>query len=290
MLKTIHQIRQAFIEDVDLQRAYSELCWCVGSRLGADLVCLTSFSSGPLGVWKSDNSETLEQGLQISPEISGYSLSGQPIKLPVYISHGERAQAEAVLLKELSARGSRSYACAPICLGPNKLGKIEVFFNKAHHIFRVEDFYLLESLADVAAYRMYTFPTEEPQIKEISHFGEFENVLAKGDLIFLRTNLNQQIVEIKGDTTRVLGVAPETLLNSREVWAKIVHPDDLRKLARNISDNNKSQEFRVEIRVVNQKTSNQRWLLGASGSSSGKGLEGWAQSSFGRRFDCADLY
>lgn len=110
-------------------------------------------------------------------------------------------------------------------------------------------------VTDVSRNRMYRDKLDEAKLRSM-------RLVEYGNLIIIRTDLQLRIVDVLGDTNRILGIATDRLLHDKEIWNKFLEFEDFRSLARTIQNmGSKPHELSQEIRVINQKTNAVHWLL-----------------------------
>ena len=194
------------------------------------------------------------------------------LELPVFISDIEKSRAERDLIDELVARRFNSFAAALIyCEGTPKI-KVEIAHQGTYFKWRKEDMFLIEqicSMVDVAlSGRKPVIPaeaiTEVPEDKmdrSNSTEGSYQRLARYGNLLFIKISTSFQILEILGDTNKILGIDAKELLKNVKVWERFIKPEHLKRLRRDLARMRfMQQEFREEIAVKSLNHPNGRLL------------------------------
>lgn len=216
---------------------------------------------------------TSDSAARVGPRFEGEhaKLGSTVLNFPVFVSDPRRSRMEPELARYLERLSAHSYSAVALYGDGRLIGWIECWYSEEHHSWSREDSFLLQQLAQCAALSIsghlqspVAFDASEPELRaEIDDLREqYERILEYGNLIVVRTNPDFELIDVRGDTMSVLGVSSETLLNDRTVWSRFLHSPDFRVLSRKVrGSNGKPTELNEEIRVINQETSQVRWLL-----------------------------
>jgi PAS domain S-box-containing protein len=191
------------------------------------------------------------------------------LELPVFISDVNKSRASQALLTELIHRNINSFAATLIYSGGKPRLKLEILHQGNYFKWRKEDMFLLEqicSLVDVAlsGNKIQEVPLAveaEPTSKN-SIEGSYQRLARYGNLLFIKINTNFQIIEILGDTKKILGIEAKELLKNVAVWQRFIEPEDLKRLRRDFARMRfMQQEFREEIKVKSMNLPDGRLLF-----------------------------
>ncbi|MBN8548188.1 MAG: GAF domain-containing protein [Deltaproteobacteria bacterium] len=208
----------------------------------------------------------------------GLRFEGGQVKLgqavmpfPVFVSDPRRTRLDHEIVRYLDSLAVKSYAAVALYHAGAVRGWIECWTSAEYRHWTRDDSGFLQQIADFGALALErqsgTMPLYEPEVPalqaELSDLrSQYERIVEYGNLLIVRTNADLELVGIQGNTYDVLGVSPEELLNDRTVWGKFLHSPDLRDLGRKVRRmKNRPGDLNEEIRVVNQLTSEVRWLV-----------------------------
>lgn len=102
-------------------------------------------------------------------------------------------------------------------------------------------------------------------------------VLDHGRLVIINSDTELKVNEIFGNTQEILGVSSKLLLDNPTLWTKLLNPEDYKSLSRKVYRlNKKPKSFEKELRFMNPKTRQYRWILFSAVPVIEKGLlVGW---------------
>ena len=114
---------------------------------------------------------------------------------------------------------------------------------------------VLVVIADMAAGGLYRRKLDEAKLRSM-------RLMEYGNLIIIRTDPDQRITDILGDTERIFGVAADELLFDRSIWSRFLDPGDLRLLRRMLRQtDNETKQIGAEIRVRNRRSGEVKWVF-----------------------------
>ena len=210
------------------------------------------------------------EALPLSVRGSTASLAGITLELPLFIGELDKARIEPALRAAMQTRKIRSCVLAPVFKYGQLAAVMEVRFVQKYHRWRKEDCLLVEQLAFHAGQHLggsqpvESGAREKPLLQRSAQpfelQSQYQRLANYGNLLVVRTSSEMTVTDVFGDTAKVLGRTPEEILRDRNIWRKIVHPGDLRRLILK-SQKGRPSDLSEEIRVINQKSGLVRWLL-----------------------------
>ncbi len=231
----------------------------LGEASGADSVFIYYVQGHEVlrGSWRATSSTPLSHQPLFDPM---KIVSGEQEIGTFFLSDIERVSIQPTLRETLKSQGVISAGIVPISQKGKNVGWIEAHFTEQYYRWRKEDTLLFEEVGAYCALASSS-PTQESSFDHEAK-SRYERLAYYGDLLILRTDPSMRVVEVTGDTLRILGVEPLELKNSSDVWARFLHPADLRRLGLKIRRlHTHAEPLDEEIRVLNKKTMQQHWLL-----------------------------
>lgn len=193
------------------------------------------------------------------------------VPLPVFVSDPRRTRLDHEIVRYLDSLGARSYAAVAIYHAGSLRGWIECWSSAEYRHWTRDDSGFLQQIAEFGGLaldrQLVGKQLHEPQVPalqaELTELrAQYQRIVDYGNLLIVRTNAELELTAIHGNTMDVLGVSSETLLNDSSVWSKFLHSPDLRDLGRKVRRmKNRPGDLNEEVRVVNQRTSEVRWLV-----------------------------
>jgi len=90
---------------------------------------------------------------------------------------------------------------------------------------------------------------------------QFFRLIELGDLLMVRTDPQFRVVEVHGNTERLLGVTGQELRSDPGVWRRFLDGRDIRSLRLMLRSASLAEDLSAEVKVVNRKDGVTRWLL-----------------------------
>lgn len=216
----------------------------------------------------------------IQPELNGggpryeagqVKIAQTVMPFPVFVSDPRRTRLEHEIVRYLDALSARSYAAVAMYHGGSLRGWIECWSSSEYRHWTRDDSGFMQQIAEFGGLALdrqlsdkELLEPEAPALRaELSELrAQYQRIVDYGNLLIVRTNAQLELVAIQGNTLDVLGVTSEALLNDSGVWSKFLHSPDFRELGRKVRRmKNHPADLNEEIRVVNQRTSEVRWLV-----------------------------
>ena len=259
-------LRQSLREVNDFSRALSLITKQIGEYFYADVVRIFLLHKETLNFDRWERNNQFTQGIvtwPVSVQDKEITLGDFTVKPPLMISDLERARSTPSLITLLRKSSIHSYALIPIVDRDRYIGAIEISHVKKFHRWNRDDIFILEEMAGIlslASNSLFKVQQEGKKFSlNVSGNGisitpqspeETSERLARfGNLIFLRTDRQFQIVEVHGDIELLLGIKPEVILSNNRVWEQMVESSDLRRLRRAIfKARSVPQEINEEVR------------------------------------------
>ncbi len=206
-----------------------------------------------------------------SNEISAYSniknpevVQSKPIcsitknTFPFFISDIEKSRAPQETIDSLRIRKFKSFAATLIYSNGKPKVILEIAQSEAYFKWRKEDMFLLEQICSLLDISL----TDKPHVAELlqqesnivetteSSGGSYQRLAQYGNLIFLKISTSFQILEILGDTKKMLGVESKQLLKNFSIWQRLTSAEDMKRLRREFARMRfMHHEFKEEIRI-----------------------------------------
>ncbi|NMC62987.1 MAG: PAS domain S-box protein [SAR324 cluster bacterium] len=286
-----------------LQEALAGVCAFIGSSFGCDCVHIFYYHSNELihRHWGALKVKSKNEVRLFSIKENSLNFKDAPINTPVFISDLNRIAPRTELVELLQKEGNHSFALIPIVFASELVGWIECYDRRQAHVWRREE----QTLLTVLSVRVPIILRERPQILEDLEQGiqetsgqeievpspgevyyeklsevqqEYKRLLEYGNFVLLRTNPDFAIIDVQGDTERILGLTASEMLNDADIWARILSTKTRLLFVQKIREVKKtSSELNDELKFIHVKTGQERWILfrGVPLFSSSKELIGW---------------
>ena len=83
---------------------------------------------------------------------------------------------------------------------------------------------------------------------------QFFRLIELGDLLMVRTDPQFRVVEVHGNTERLLGVTGQELQSDPGVWRRFLDGRDIRSLRLMLRSASLAEDLSAEVKVVNRKS------------------------------------
>ncbi len=202
----------------------------------------------------------------------------------LFVNDVRRSAISQPLLSHLLKSKDFSIGIIPLFQREKVQGWIECHFTRTYYRWRKEDTIILEQIGDyctlflervIPGSDLKTNPNDgnnsEAQLR-------YRRLAEYGNLIIIRTDTKFRVIDVIGNGEKILGLSSSEILSNSGVWTRFLHPVDLRRLSVKLL-RLKTMHFQIneEIRVINQRTGQVRWLLlkGVPIYSSQNEFQGW---------------
>lgn len=280
--KFIAEIRSALANADSPEHVLNLVATLIAEHVSCDRVsaCYDDGSIKVVQSWGEVIKGGAEEPSIFSRSEQGLTTGTQIFSEQLFINDVDRSRAASELLEKLQELETRSFAVVPLRKGKHVVGWIEVHFRSKFHRWRKEDAFLLDILSEYgllyldrqihsASGGKASMP--RPVEKQDDLYRErllearqqYRRLLEYGNLIIVRTNAEGMVTDVIGDTETIFGVSPGELVSDLGVWGRFVPARDLRALVRSLRNvkNERTTEVSEEIRVINHRTKETRWLL-----------------------------
>ncbi|MBX7144432.1 MAG: GAF domain-containing protein [Oligoflexia bacterium] len=207
---------------------------------------------------------------EISIDAGQLHLGELVLPVPLVISDLRRARLDPQIMAYMDGVKARSYVLIPLYIHGAVSGWCEIVSERLH-FWSKNELSLIQQLAEFAGYAVSERLELQAQVaaergrleSELDESRrQYQRLIESGSLIVVRTNPSFEVTAVHGDTKTMLGVAPEQLLNDRNVWSRFLPSRDRRNLARMISQMGKQKrEVSTEVRILREGAKDPGWLL-----------------------------
>lgn len=195
----------------------------------------------------------------------GAYFRGQPWNLPCVVKDLQRARVPNDLALELAVRKVRSYGAFPLLHQGRLLGIVECVYTRAYHRWHPEEVAAFDelsaSLSQISP--AVSAPVERSSLGSPEELrSQYMRMARYGKLIIIITDAQFGITEVFGNTESTLGISSSEMRHNPKIWDQIIDPRDQASLRRRILRMRlERDELKEEVRVVNQRTGEVRWMM-----------------------------
>lgn len=200
-----------------------------------------------------------------------------PIEIPLVASDLGRSELPDEILENGAKLGVLSIAVVPVFSGGRLSGLIECRSKVRFYRFREPEILALEAAAELFGLWIESRTQGSGAAFEKSS-DDRARFAVQGNLLFIETDENYRINNVVGAAEAMLGLTPEEIKSTADIWRKIIHPQEVKPLIRKLRQGFfSSRDVRDEIRIIHQRTGEVRWIAirGVGRVSSGVSGVGW---------------
>ena len=217
----------------------------------------TAFDSQPKGVifeiLRDGKIAYVSSGLEKTTGFKSYEIIGKDILEFFQLLLGENYSKQLLLSVSEVLRGSRRYLDANV-QATNPQDNQRKLYNISMEASN-ESFNRAIMLLNEEAPRKITYELDQEKLRSL-------RIMEYGHLIVVNADPEFHIQKIIGDTSEILGVPAKLLEDNPQIWNKLIHPEDNKKLSKKVYKLNKNpQFFKLELRFINPKTKEYKWIL-----------------------------
>lgn len=191
----------------------------------------------------------------VSSRDGSFVAAQEEVELPLFISDVNKSRAPQSLLSALKMEQCSSFAAAAVYKGETPKLIVEISHSGSYFKWRKDFMFLLEqicSLVEIALSSqgegIFENVPAAPQIRSAKN--SYERLARYGNLLFIKINSAFQIIEILGDTQKILGLDSKELLADMTVWQRYISAPDLKRIRRNFARMRfMHQEFSEEVLI-----------------------------------------
>ena len=185
---------------------------------------------------------------------------GHELESPLFISDVQKSRAPQKLLNELIKKQCKSFAALLISKKDEPIFLIEIYHSQSYYKWRKDNMFLLEQICSLVEVILLSKGNGRPKtaadtapllLSEVPSVQDSYQRLARyGNLLFIKISPAFQIMEILGDTKKILGIEPEDIIKNQANWQRYIDAADLKRLRRNFARMRfMQQEFSDEINI-----------------------------------------
>lgn len=251
----------------------------IGETFLVDYVALTLRTSKQhRAIWQSSARED-DGEVQNFFEINSEDIvfHGQSYVLPIVVRDSLKSPFEPKLIRALQKEKIFSLAVVGIYAEDKLQGWIECRHYRGYYRWRKEEILALQQIADFCALHLekieilsaYTLSSDTQRStsdllekKLIEARSQYKRLVEYENILIVRTNRHFVVTDLFGNIEEMLGVTAAAITNDKNVWTRLLHPADLKKLGRKIRRMMVAPgELSEELRAFNQKSGQPRWFM-----------------------------
>jgi PAS domain S-box-containing protein len=143
-------------------------------------------------------------------------------------------------------------------------GVVACFFTRSFHRWRSDEIAAFDTLGEALGIESTPATNDDTLLehKYAQQLGRYQRLADHGNIVILTTDAQFTVIDVFGNTLKLIGVPREEVAGASSLWQRIVDPRDIASLGHKITRLRIERgELKHELRVRHQVTGVTRWVF-----------------------------